>query len=81
MNGSILKFATASPPSSQKPAGKHAKPATFLPAVPIRPEDGWCEDPADRHYNQHVKVPAASTADRLTLSEGDNSLNRQGQGC
>jgi L,D-peptidoglycan transpeptidase YkuD (ErfK/YbiS/YcfS/YnhG family) len=31
----------------------------------IGPRDGWCEDPRDRRYNQHVDVPADSTADRL----------------
>jgi L,D-peptidoglycan transpeptidase YkuD (ErfK/YbiS/YcfS/YnhG family) len=32
----------------------------------IRPDDGWCEDPSDRHYNQRIKVPPKSKADRLT---------------
>ena len=27
--------------------------------------DGWCENPADRHYNRPVKVPPQSNADRL----------------
>jgi L,D-peptidoglycan transpeptidase YkuD (ErfK/YbiS/YcfS/YnhG family) len=31
----------------------------------IRAEDGWCENPADRHYNQPIKVPARTDADRL----------------
>lgn len=46
-------------------SGRHIRPATLLPSTPIRPDDGWCEDPTDRHYNQRVKVPKDSKADRL----------------
>jgi L,D-peptidoglycan transpeptidase YkuD (ErfK/YbiS/YcfS/YnhG family) len=46
-------------------ADRHPRPATALPLRQIAPDDGWCEDPRDRHYNQPVKVPAGSTADRL----------------
>jgi L,D-peptidoglycan transpeptidase YkuD (ErfK/YbiS/YcfS/YnhG family) len=46
-------------------AGRHSRPATLLPSTRIRPDDGWCEDPADRHYNQRIKVPPDSKADRL----------------
>ena len=50
-------------------ADRHARPATRLPARRIGPDDGWCEDPADRHYNQPVKVPPGSKADRLTRAD------------
>lgn len=46
-------------------ADRHPRPATSLPAQRIGPDDGWCEDPADRHYNKPVKVPPGSKADRL----------------
>ena len=46
-------------------AGRHPRPETLLPASRIRPDDGWCEDPGDRHYNQRIKVPPESKADRL----------------
>jgi L,D-peptidoglycan transpeptidase YkuD (ErfK/YbiS/YcfS/YnhG family) len=46
-------------------AGRHIRPATLLPSTRIRPDDGWCEDPTDRHYNQRIKVPLESKADRL----------------
>lgn len=46
-------------------AGRHIRPATLLPGTRIQPDDGWCEDPADRHYNQRIKVPKDSKADRL----------------
>ena len=50
-------------------ADRHARPATLLPARRIKPDDGWCEDPADRHYNRPVKLPAGSTADRLARKD------------
>jgi L,D-peptidoglycan transpeptidase YkuD (ErfK/YbiS/YcfS/YnhG family) len=48
---------------------RHTLPATALPARRISPDDGWCEDPADRHYNQPVKLPEGSTADRLARAD------------
>lgn len=51
-------------------ADKYPRPATGLPVRPIRPDDGWCEDPADRRYNRPVKVPAHSAADRLRRLDG-----------
>ncbi len=50
-------------------AERHARPATLLPAQRIRPDDGWCEDPSDRHYNRPVKVPPDSKADRLARAD------------
>lgn len=48
---------------------RHPRPATLLPAQRIRPDDGWCEDPSDRHYNRPIKVPPASAADRLARAD------------
>jgi L,D-peptidoglycan transpeptidase YkuD (ErfK/YbiS/YcfS/YnhG family) len=50
-------------------ADRHPRPATRLPVRAIRPDDGWCEDPANRHYNRPVKVPDHSKADRLTRAD------------
>jgi len=50
-------------------ADRHPRPATLLPVRRITPDDGWCEDPADRHYNRPVKLPAGSTADRLARKD------------
>jgi L,D-peptidoglycan transpeptidase YkuD (ErfK/YbiS/YcfS/YnhG family) len=50
-------------------ADRHPRPATLLPARRIRADDGWCEDPADRHYNQPIKVPPQSKADRLVRAD------------
>ncbi len=48
---------------------RHPRPQTCLPVRAIRSDDGWCEDPADRHYNTPVKVPAGSMTDRLTRAD------------
>jgi L,D-peptidoglycan transpeptidase YkuD (ErfK/YbiS/YcfS/YnhG family) len=50
-------------------ADKHPRPATLLPVRPIAAADGWCEDPSDRRYNQPVKVPPKSKADRLSRAD------------
>jgi L,D-peptidoglycan transpeptidase YkuD (ErfK/YbiS/YcfS/YnhG family) len=42
---------------------------TQLPVHRIGRDDGWCEDPRDRHYNRPVRVPAGSSADRLTRAD------------
>ncbi len=46
-------------------ADRHARPATLLPSRRIAADDGWCEDPRDRRYNNAVKLSPASRADRL----------------
>jgi L,D-peptidoglycan transpeptidase YkuD (ErfK/YbiS/YcfS/YnhG family) len=46
-------------------ADRGPRPRTALPVRRIRPDDGWCENPADRAYNRPVTVPPGSTADRL----------------
>jgi L,D-peptidoglycan transpeptidase YkuD (ErfK/YbiS/YcfS/YnhG family) len=48
---------------------RHPVPATSLPVHRIQSDDGWCEDPTDRRYNRPVKVPADSSADRLTRAD------------
>jgi L,D-peptidoglycan transpeptidase YkuD (ErfK/YbiS/YcfS/YnhG family) len=50
-------------------AERHPRPATFLPVQRIGPDDGWSEDPSDRHYNQPIKVPDGSNADRLARTD------------
>jgi L,D-peptidoglycan transpeptidase YkuD (ErfK/YbiS/YcfS/YnhG family) len=46
-------------------ADRHPKPSTFLPVRAIGPEDAWCEDPSDRHYNQPVQLKSNQGGDRL----------------
>jgi len=42
---------------------RDSRPATALPVRRIGPEDAWCEDPADRHYNRPIRTDGAG--DRL----------------
>ncbi|MFL6791781.1 MAG: L,D-transpeptidase [Bradyrhizobium sp.] len=50
-------------------ADRYPRPRTLLPARPIRPEDAWCEDPHDRHYNQPVRLERSQRGDRLTRDD------------
>lgn len=42
-----------------------APPLTLLPVEPIRADLGWCDDPADPHYNQPVTLPYAASHERM----------------
>ena len=46
-------------------ADRHPRPQTSLPIRIIGPDDAWCEDPADRHYNQPVRWTDGDSGDRL----------------
>jgi L,D-peptidoglycan transpeptidase YkuD (ErfK/YbiS/YcfS/YnhG family) len=46
-------------------ADRLPRPRTLLPVRRIRTDDGWCEDPRDRHYNQPIRLPPSLPADRL----------------
>ncbi len=48
-------------------ADRHPRPQTLLPVRAIAPEDAWCEDPNDRHYNQPVH--SKQSGDRLTRDD------------
>ncbi|MCW5692269.1 MAG: L,D-transpeptidase family protein [Pseudolabrys sp.] len=50
-------------------ADRQLRPPTLLPSRRIGADDGWCEDPASRHYNRPVKVPPGSAADRLARAD------------
>jgi len=50
-------------------ADRHPRPRSFLPIRAIRPEDAWCEDPANRHYNQAVRLERGQGGDRLTRED------------
>ena len=42
-----------------------ARPRTALPLRPLRPDDGWCDDPASGRYNRPVRHPFPASAERL----------------
>ena len=46
-------------------ADRVGTPATALPAAPIAPQDGWCDDPADPAYNRPVPLPYPARHERL----------------
>lgn len=48
---------------------RHSRPQTFLPARAITGEDGWCEDPKDRHYNQPIRLGREQGGDRLKRAD------------
>jgi L,D-peptidoglycan transpeptidase YkuD (ErfK/YbiS/YcfS/YnhG family) len=48
---------------------RHTRPNTALPVRAIRSNDGWCEDPASRHYNRPIRLATESSADRLMRAD------------
>ncbi|WP_426438300.1 L,D-transpeptidase family protein [Bradyrhizobium genosp. P] len=50
-------------------ADRHPRPRSLLPTRPIHPQDAWCEDPADRRYNQPIRLGQGQTGDRLTRED------------
>ena len=46
-------------------ADRGQRPATTLPAEPIAPDDGWCDDPTHRDYNTRIRLPHAARHERL----------------
>lgn len=40
-------------------------PTTLLPVTALKPNDGWCDDPASPQYNLPVQVPFASGHEKL----------------
>jgi L,D-peptidoglycan transpeptidase YkuD (ErfK/YbiS/YcfS/YnhG family) len=50
-------------------ADRHPRPPTHLAVRAIRPEDAWCEDPADRHYNRPIRRIGEQAGDRLARKD------------
>ncbi|MBA3068661.1 MAG: L,D-transpeptidase family protein [Hyphomonas sp.] len=47
-----------------------AAPDTGLPVIALRPEDGWCDDPAETDYNRLVPLPCRGSHERLWREDG-----------
>ncbi|MEX2319228.1 MAG: L,D-transpeptidase family protein [Bauldia sp.] len=45
------------------------RPRTTLPVAAIRPDLGWCDDPADRRYNRPVRLPYPAHHERLSRND------------
>lgn len=41
------------------------KPVTQLPVIALRPDMGWCDDPAHPDYNRQVALPFAAPHEKL----------------
>ncbi len=46
-------------------ADRGPRPACAVPAEPIAPGDGWCDDPAHPDYNRQVRLPHPARHERL----------------
>lgn len=46
-------------------ADRMVRPRTHLPILDIMPDDGWCDDPDDPHYNHPVKLPYPARAEEM----------------
>ena len=44
---------------------KGLPPATNLPLEPLTPMSGWCDDPRHRLYNRPVRLPFASSHEKM----------------
>lgn len=44
---------------------RFSAPATGLPLFQIEQNAGWCDDPADPHYNQPVILPYAASHEKM----------------
>lgn len=45
------------------------RPSTRLPAIPLRPDSGWCDDPSHPLYNRKVRLPFRASHERLWRSD------------
>jgi len=45
------------------------RPRTLLPMRRSRPEDGWCDAPADRNYNRPVHLPYAASHETMQRAD------------
>lgn len=51
-------------------ADRVRRPATRLPVRAIRPDDGWCDAPADPNYNRPVRHPYRASAEHMWRQDG-----------
>ncbi len=51
-------------------ADRLPRPRAAVPLEPIAPNDGWCDDPSDRSYNQAVSLPYPARHEELWRGDG-----------
>ena len=60
-----------------------------MPLRAMRPDTGWCEDPASPRYNRPVRLPAKDCTDRMWRADGlydltfvlDHNFTRRAKGA
>jgi len=50
-------------------ADRLVRPESALIFRPIRPDDGWCDDPADAAYNRLVRLPYPASCETMTRED------------
>ncbi len=45
-------------------------PETGIPAIALRPDDGWCDAPGHRAYNRPVTLPFPASHERMWRDDG-----------
>jgi L,D-peptidoglycan transpeptidase YkuD (ErfK/YbiS/YcfS/YnhG family) len=50
-------------------ADRAPRPRTGLPCRAIRKDDGWSDDPCDRNYNRHVRLPSRRSGEGLMRAD------------
>lgn len=45
-------------------------PVCGVPVEPLAPDDGWCDDPADRDYNRIIRLPHTARHEELWRADG-----------
>jgi len=48
-----------------RPDRRKAPTSPWFPPAPIRPNDGWCDDPAHALYNRPVRLPFTASHERM----------------
>ena len=51
-------------------ADRLSRPRCAVPVAPLAPNDGWCDDPGDRRYNQLVRLPCEARHEELWRADG-----------
>ncbi len=51
-------------------ADRSLPPRGPLALTPIRPDDGWCDDPSDGRYNRPVRLPCGASHETMRRDDG-----------
>jgi L,D-peptidoglycan transpeptidase YkuD (ErfK/YbiS/YcfS/YnhG family) len=70
-----------------RPDRRHP-PASAVALQPMRPDQGWCEDPTSGRYNRPVRLPASDCTDRMRRDDAlydlvfvlDHNFTRRSKG-